>query len=311
MLQLVGVPAPEAGLPGDGAQDLSRVAGSSRLARPVGKTSPRDAEGGGHGVPGYGPAVLTRDSEPFRRWCRATDGPLLALALVFLVVLLLPLYQPDLSQAARSALRVANVVLWMAFGVDYIVRLALAPDRRDYVRGHVPDLLLLVVPFLRPLRLLRVAGLLGTVSRRSSNGALLTTTGTVVAGVLLLVVVAAGLVLDAEREADGANITNSQDALWWAATTVTTVGYGDRFPVTGEGRLVAVALMVGGIALLGVVTASVAAWFVRRFTALDALEGEVERDAALAAASYKDFTARLERIERALERLGGRTAADG
>jgi voltage-gated potassium channel len=57
------------------------------------------------------------------------------------------------------------------------------------------------------------------------------------------------------------------DALWWAATTVTTVGYGDRYPVTAVGRLVATGLMVVGIALLGVITASVAAWFVRNIQA--------------------------------------------
>ncbi len=98
------------------------------------------------------------------------------------------------------------------------------------------------------------------------------------------------LVLDAERGAEGANIVGSEDALWWAATTVTTVGYGDRFPVTGEGRLVAVALMVGGIALLGVVTASVAAWFVQRFTALEDTD---------------DVSARLARIEALLEGRSG------
>ena len=79
-------------------------------------------------------------------------------------------------------------------------------------------------------------------------------------------VIAVGLgaiaVLDAEQDADGANITTFGDALWWAATTVTTVGYGDRFPVTTEGRLMAVALMVVGIAMVGAVTASVAAWMV-------------------------------------------------
>lgn len=248
--------------------------------------------------------MTERSAEPFRRWCRATNGPLLVLALAFLVVLLLPLYRPDLPGSVRSALQLANLLLWAAFGLDYLMRLRLAPDRRAYVRGHVPDLLLLVVPFLRPLRLLRVAGLLGTISRRSGERALLTTTVTVVLGELLLVAVAGGLVLDAERNADGANITSAADALWWAATTVTTVGYGDRFPVTGQGRLVAVGLMVAGIALLGVVTASVAAWFVRRFTALEQLEGEVERDSAATITSLADVVARLDRIERALENRG-------
>src|SRR6266508_1257773 len=71
-----------------------------------------------------------------------------------------------------------------------------------------------------------------------------------------------------KQDADGANITTFGDALWWSTTTVTTVGYGDRFPVTTGGRLIAVALMVGGIAVVGAVTGSVAAWMV----------GQVQRD---------------------------------
>jgi voltage-gated potassium channel len=67
----------------------------------------------------------------------------------------------------------------------------------------------------------------------------------------------------AERTVDGSNIKNFGDGLWWAITTVTTVGYGDRYPTTTEGRLIAIALMIMGISLMGVITASVAAWFVK------------------------------------------------
>nr|MBA3233489.1 two pore domain potassium channel family protein [Propionibacteriales bacterium] len=86
-----------------------------------------------------------------------------------------------------------------------------------------------------------------------------------IAGALPLVVfVAAVAMLDAERGAADANIESFGDAAWWAVTTMTTVGYGDRFPVTTEGRLIASALMLAGIALLGVVTAALASWFVER-----------------------------------------------
>ncbi len=66
--------------------------------------------------------------------------------------------------------------------------------------------------------------------------------------------------LDAERHAENASITTFRDALWWTLTTMSTVGYGDRYPVTAEGRLVAGLLMVGGIALLGVITGTIASW---------------------------------------------------
>ncbi len=68
-------------------------------------------------------------------------------------------------------------------------------------------------------------------------------------------------VLDAERGHKDANISTIGDAMWWTISTLTTVGYGDRYPRTTAGRLVAVGLMVAGIALLGTVTATLATWF--------------------------------------------------
>jgi len=76
----------------------------------------------------------------------------------------------------------------------------------------------------------------------------------------LILFVASLAVLDAERGAKSATITTFGDALWWAMTTVTTVGYGDRYPITTQGRFIAGGLMLGGIALLGIVTASLASW---------------------------------------------------
>jgi voltage-gated potassium channel len=66
-----------------------------------------------------------------------------------------------------------------------------------------------------------------------------------------------------ERAIENSNISNFGEGLWWAFTTVTTVGYGDKFPISTEGRYLAVALMIMGISLVGVITASVAAWFVK------------------------------------------------
>jgi voltage-gated potassium channel len=80
---------------------------------------------------------------------------------------------------------------------------------------------------------------------------------------LFVAYIAAVQITISERVVEGSNIKNFGDGLWWAMTTVTTVGYGDKFPVTTEGRILAVALMIMGISLVGVITASVAAWFVK------------------------------------------------
>lgn len=94
----------------------------------------------------------------------------------------------------------------------------------------------------------------------------------------LLSGIAALAVLDAERKSADANIADFGDALWWSLTTMTTVGYGDRFPVTTTGRLVGAGLMIAGIALLGVVTATIASWLVQRVA-----DEEAQREAATAA----------------------------
>jgi voltage-gated potassium channel len=101
------------------------------------------------------------------------------------------------------------------------------------------------------------------VLNRSAAGSLVGQVTAYVAGTAVMAVGLGALaVLDAEEGAPEANIKTLGDALWWSSTTVTTVGYGDLYPVTTQGRLIAVALIVVGVALVGAITASVAAWMV-------------------------------------------------
>jgi voltage-gated potassium channel len=155
-------------------------------------------------------------------------------------------------------------VTWVIFLLDYVVNLVLAPRRWRWFRAHLLDLLIVVLPLLRPLRLLRLVTLL-SVLNRTAGGAFRERVLTYVIGAsALLVFVASLAVLDAERSRAGATITTFGDALWWAFVTITTVGYGDLAPVTGLGRIIAAGLMLGGVALLGVVTATLASWIVEK-----------------------------------------------
>jgi voltage-gated potassium channel len=187
----------------------------------------------------------------------------LLLALAFLVAYAWPVLDPRLSHDVRTWLDVVSWTVWGAFVVDFAMRLALAGDRGRYALRHWYDVALIALPMLRPLRLLRVLAFM-RILNRTAVGSRAGRVNIYVGGTALMsIALGAVAVLDVEQDAPDANITTFGDALWWATTTVTTVGYGDRFPVTMTGRLVAVALMLVGIAVVGVVTGTVAAWLVK------------------------------------------------
>ncbi len=193
------------------------------------------------------------------RWERRAEIPLLLLAAAFLVAYAWPVLDPRLDPDWMTILEVVSWTIWCAFAVDFAIRLALADDRLTYARRHWYDVALIALPMLRPLRLLRLLAL-ARILNRSASSSMAGKVGSYVGGVAVAsVFVGAVAMLDAERADPSANITTFGDAPWWACTTVTTVGYGDRYPVTTEGRLVAVALMLVGIAVVGSVTATVAA----------------------------------------------------
>jgi len=117
----------------------------------------------------------------------------------------------------------------------------------------------------------------------------------------------AWLVLIFEENAKGSNIHSYRDALWWAIVTVTTVGYGDRFPVTEGGRAVATILMLVGIGLIGVLTATVASLFVKEHT--DANKEEFRKGHADLGQQLSVISDRLADVERRLGATPAQVAA--
>lgn len=248
---------------------------------------------------------MAGSAEALERFQRQSAIPMLILALASLPLIALPLLL-DFPRNVDSTLFAIDWFIWAAFAVEYGIRLFLAPAKREFMKGNVIDLIVIVLPFLRPLRVVRSARLLrvlrlgratayvarfvdalrDVLERHRFNYTLL------VAGIVTLG--ASFMVLEAERGTEGANILTLPDALWWAITTVTTVGYGDRFPTTALGRGIGAVLMVLGIALFGLIAASVSAMFVRKDVAKD-VDPQLD-----------EINDRLGRIEEALGDLRGR-----
>ena len=215
---------------------------------------------------------LGKNAVAYDRYVAATDVPLLVLAILWLPVLILP-WVITLSHDMAETFTAIDYLVWAVFAVDYLIRFYLAPDRKHFFTHNLIDLLVVIVPFFRPLRALRIVRILQLARvvaigaeglRRARN--ILTHRGLhyVLLAVLIIMLVCSWLVLVFERHAHGSNIHNFPDALWWSIVTVTTVGYGDTYPVTGAGRGIAVVLMFVGIGLIGVLTASVASFFVKQ-----------------------------------------------
>ena len=191
---------------------------------------------------------------------------MLILSAVFLVVYgyeviaNLPDRQAQLPDAILTA-------IWCAFVVDYAANLVLARPRRQWFTSHLWELAIVALPVLRPLRLLRLLSVIAMLQRTTAFAVRGRVAVYVVTATALLVAVAGLAVLDAEQNAPGANIKQIGDAWWWAFATITTVGYGDYYPVTLAGRLVAVVLMGCGVALLGSVTALLGSWLIGQVAA--------------------------------------------
>jgi voltage-gated potassium channel len=195
------------------------------------------------------------------RWDRYTSVPLLGLGLAFLVAYATPIIDPTLPGPWRAGLEAVEIATWAAFSIDFVVRLAISTDRWRFVRTHVLDLLAVLLPMLRPLRALRVLSIVILSSRRLSKLLRNRVAAYVVITAIAIWFIAGLAVTDAERRAAGASIHTVFDGWWWSFITMATVGYGDVYPVTLEGRLVGVALVVTGLALMGTITAYIASWF--------------------------------------------------
>ena len=233
-----------------------------------------------------------------RTWERATEWPLTGAAVVFLAAYAWEVLA-NAQGGAKDAAELVIDAVWVLFGVDYLVRLALASSRSRWFLHHLPDLAVIALPILRPLRLLRLVTLVG-IMQRSAGTALRGRITLYTAGsAALLIFTSALAVLDAERHEPGSSIQSFGQALWWALTTITTVGYGDTFPLSTQGRFIAALLMIGGVALAGVGTATLASWIVSLVE-----EENAEQEAATQAqvATLQQQVSELsERIDRLLE----------
>jgi voltage-gated potassium channel len=231
---------------------------------------------------------------------QVTKYPMAVLGMAWMVIVIVVL-TTDIHGSAPILLVGTLFLLWAILLVEYAVRLVITPDRVGYVKRRWVEPATVVVPPLQGWHLvgiekmsllvhegaLRIQAIL---RHHSLFRVLIAAAATLILG--------AWLVLLFEESAKGSNIHTYPDALWWAIVTVTTVGYGDRYPVTEGGRCVAVVLMLVGIGLIGVLTATVASVFIKEHT--DANKEEFKKGHADLGERLSVISDRLADVERRL-----------
>jgi voltage-gated potassium channel len=247
------------------------------------------------------PAPYPPEPKPrLERWEKRVEWPLAIAALIFLAGISVEVLARPHGMA-HTAVSIVQNVAWALFFVDYGVRLTLADNRPRWFLRHLFDLLILALPALRPLRLLRLVILIGALQKAvggAIRGRIIVYT---VFGTVLLIYAASLAVLDAERD-HNPQFKTFPDALWWTMTTITTVGYGDKVPVTLAGRLIAVLLMIGAIGLVGSITATLASWIVQRVAEEDTASEAVSETAT--AAHIDELHAEIRHLADELRRHG-------
>lgn len=204
----------------------------------------------------------TKTEHAVHVWERWSTAPLAILALLYLGLYSLEVLG-NLPPMLFLDFVVVSDIIWAIFVIDFVFRFILSNQKVRFLKTNAIELVSLILPFFRAFRMFRVIIALGFLSR---VGKTLTARINIYVGLILplLIYVCALGVYDAEHDAPGANITQFGDAAWWAFVTLATVGYGDYYPVTFEGRMIAVFLMIAGLAFVSVIAVSVATMFLHR-----------------------------------------------
>ena len=190
---------------------------------------------------------------------RLTELPLM-LGSFAMIPIFAGLYLWDLSPVQERIYTAFELAIWALFAIAFLLKLAVAPGKLAYLRQNWLEALIVLIPVIRPLRIVRA---IFWIVRDVTSVNRLVTFESLLGYGIGMVLLAATIVTTAERNAEGANIQSFADALYWSLVTVSTVGYGDHFPVTVVGKFTAIFLMFFGIGIFGGIIAKIVAAFGR------------------------------------------------
>ena len=202
-----------------------------------------------------------RGEKNLAAWEERSSRPMFVASVLYLLAFAAPIMSTRIQEPYDGYLNIIQMILWGLFAADYCVRLYLAPRRLYFITHNLMNLAIVLLPAWRIVSFLAMMHL--TTNRQYKR---LSELGMKLFGYTAIFIIMFALsIYSVESSEPGAMIRDLPTAYWWMFTTLATVGYGDVYPVTGIGRVIAVIVMLYGGGLVAVATGALASWIIEKF----------------------------------------------
>ena len=201
-----------------------------------------------------------RGEKNLAAWEERTSKPMFVASVLYLLAFAAPIMSTRIQEPYDAYLNIIQMILWGLFAADYCIRLYLAPRRLYFITHNLMNLAIVLLPAWRIVSFLAMIHL--TTNRQYKR---LSELAVKLFGYTAIFIVMFALAIySVESSEPGAMIRDLPTAYWWTFTTLATVGYGDVYPVTGIGRVIAVVVMLYGVGMVAVATGALASWIIEK-----------------------------------------------
>ena len=201
-----------------------------------------------------------RGEQNLAEWEERTSRPMFVASVLYLLAFAAPIMSTRIQEPYDVYLNIIQMILWGLFAADYCIRLYLAPRRLYFITHNLMNLAIVLLPAWRIVSFLAMIHL--TTNRQYKR---LSELAVKLFGYTAIFIIMFALAIySVESSEPGAMIRDLPTAYWWTFTTLATVGYGDVYPITGIGRVIAVVVMLYGVGMVAVATGALASWIIEK-----------------------------------------------
>ena len=201
-----------------------------------------------------------RGEKNLAAWEERSSTPMFVASVLYLLAFAAPIMSTRIQEPYDGYLNIIQMILWGLFAADYCIRLYLAPRRLYFITHNLMNLAIVLLPAWRIVSFLAMIHL--TTNRQYKR---LSELAVKLFGYTAIFIIMFALAIySVESSEPGAMIRDLPTAYWWTFTTLATVGYGDVYPITGIGRVIAVVVMLYGVGMVAVATGALASWIIEK-----------------------------------------------